>query len=382
MVNSLSSTSARRPVPVIRLAFLALLVALGQGCAPREPVRIGFLGGMSGRVADLGIAGRDAVQLALEQRNAAGGVGGRRVELLVRDDRQDAESARLAMRELIDGGSVVIIGPMTSSMATVVTPIATRAGVPIISPTVTSEALSGKDDQFFRVSTGTRLFATRSARHQLRERGARRVAATYDLDNRAFTEEWLERFRAAFIQGGGEMVAAVPFRSGGDLAHLDIARSLLAARPDSILIVANAMDSALLCQQLRKLDARIPIALSSWGATERLVELGGKAVEGVTVEQTFDRASQAPRYQAFRRAHLERFGREPGFAGVYAYEAASVVLDALERRRGDQPLKQVFLAMGRIDGLQGTFEFDAFGDVKRDAASTSVVRNGEFVVID
>jgi branched-chain amino acid transport system substrate-binding protein len=330
----------------------------------------------------MGIAGRDAVQLAVEQRNQAGGVAGRRVELLIRDDRQDPESAMRGVRELIAQGSEAIVGPMTSSMAAVVAPIATRAGVLVMGPTITSEALSGRDDQFFRNSATTRLYATRSAQYQLRASAMRRVAAVFDLGNQVFTENWLASFRAAFTQGGGEIVKALPFMSGGDVPHLDIARALLDARPDGILLVANSMDSALLCQQIRKLDARIPITLSDWGASERLVEMGGMAVEGVTVVQTFDRKSTAPRYQAFRRAYLDRFRREPGFAGVYAYEAAQVVLDALERREDGQSLKQVLLAMGPIQGLQGSFRFDAFGDVQRHAASISVVRDGEFVVVD
>jgi branched-chain amino acid transport system substrate-binding protein len=364
------------------LSLAASLATLCAGCVPEEPVRIGFVGGLSGGWADLGMAGRDAAQLAVDQRNQAGGIGGRPVELLIRDDRQDPESAERATRDLIARGSVAIVGPMTSSMAAAVVPIATRAAVLVMGPTVTSEALSGRDDQFFRVTATTRTFAARNARHQLDRGGMRRVAAAYDLANRVYTEDWLARFRQVFTEGGGEVLTPIPFLMDGQHTYQDLARRLLAVRPDGILIVANSMDSAMLCQQLRKLDARVPVTLSDWGATERLIEMGGKAVEGVTVVQTFNRGSREPRYLAFRRAFLERYRREPGSAGTYGYEAAHVVLDALERREGDQPLKKVLLAMGRIEGLQGGFGFDAYGDVARQIVSISVIRNGEFVVID
>ena len=71
-----------------RLAWLfgLLGIAVLLGCNPPEPIRLGFVGGASGRVADLGIAGRDAVLLAVEQRNREGGVAGRQIQLLIRDD--------------------------------------------------------------------------------------------------------------------------------------------------------------------------------------------------------------------------------------------------------------------------------------------------------
>ena len=70
-------------------SVITLACALGvTACTPPEPVRIGFIGGLSGRVADLGIDGRNGAVLAVELRNKAGGIKGRKVELLVEDDQQ------------------------------------------------------------------------------------------------------------------------------------------------------------------------------------------------------------------------------------------------------------------------------------------------------
>ena len=74
---------------------VAGLLALAA-CAPPEPLRLGFVGGLSGRVADLGIEGRNGAMLAVEQRNKLGGVNGRQVELVVEDDQQNVDAARMA----------------------------------------------------------------------------------------------------------------------------------------------------------------------------------------------------------------------------------------------------------------------------------------------
>jgi branched-chain amino acid transport system substrate-binding protein len=87
------ATFFRRWMTIIAIRLGVMLVAFLIGCAPPEPIRIGFVGGTSGRVADLGIAGRNGAQLAVELRNQAGGVAGRAVELLIRDNEQNPDMA-------------------------------------------------------------------------------------------------------------------------------------------------------------------------------------------------------------------------------------------------------------------------------------------------
>jgi branched-chain amino acid transport system substrate-binding protein len=351
-------------------------------CSPPEPIRIGFIAGISGRVADLGSVGRDAVQLAIEQCNQKGGIRGRTVQLIIKDDRQDPDVARQAVRELAADGVVAIVGPMTSSMAVAVVPVLNEVRIPNMSPTVTTRELSGRDDFFLRVSATTLDNASKRAAFHAKPGGMRRVAAAYDLGNRSYCESWLENFSITFKSRGGAVVAAIGFETGRGRAFLDIARDLLASEPDGVLIIANSMDSALLCQQIRKLNAAVSITLADWGATERLMELGGNAVEGVTVIQVFDRNSTASAYLAFRKAYVTRYKREPGFPGVFSYDAIQVVLTALRAQEGGQPLKKTILALGRFKGLQEDFSFDEFGDVKRSNVSISVVRNQQFVVVE
>lgn len=359
-----------------------LLCAAFAGCKPSEPIRIGFVAGISGRVADLGVTGRDAAQFAVEACNQKGGVAGRQVLLVVKDDQQQPKLAEKVVRELIAERVSAIVGPMTSDMGKAVAPIVNEAKVLMMSPTVTTEALTGLDDYFFRVTATTRYFASRNASYQIKAGRMHRLAAAYDRSNKSFTENWLANFKAAFHEGGGEILGAVGFEVVDDTTFLRIAHELLALQPDGILIVANSMDSALLCQQIRKLDTNIAITLADWGATERLLEMGGKAVEGVTVVQTFDRHSTAPRYLAFRQAYLDRFQREPGFAGVNTYDAVNVVLEAIANQKDGQSLKESVLAIRQFEGLQSRFSFDDFGDVKRPHASISIVRNGQFVVLE
>ena len=122
--------------------------------------------------------------------------------------------------------------------------------------------------------------------------------------------------------------------------------------------------------------------LADWGATERLLELGGKAVEGITVVQTFDRNSQAPRYQAFRKAYIERYQREPGLPGVHTHDAMQVVLTTLRAPKRGEGFKEALVSIEQFEGLQNSFSLDEFGDTKRGYETISTVRNNRFVVLE
>jgi branched-chain amino acid transport system substrate-binding protein len=179
------------------LVWLAVLALLGA-CSEREVIQIGFIGGVSGRVADLGIGGRNGVTLAVEMRNKSGGVAGRQIELISEDDQQDPGAARAAVGRLIERKVVAIVGPMTSAMAVAAVPLVNEARVLMISPTVTAKALAGLDDYFFRVIDSTTEYARKSADFHLTRQRSRRVAVAYDLLNQAYTESWLEDYKKTF----------------------------------------------------------------------------------------------------------------------------------------------------------------------------------------
>jgi branched-chain amino acid transport system substrate-binding protein len=361
---------------ILSLAAFTLAV----GCGERAPILVGYIGGTSGRVSDLGVAGRNGTLLAIEHRNAAGGVDGRKIELLAKDDLQSAAEGIKAAQALIDNKVDVIIGPMTSVVGVAVAPVVTQARVVAISPTVATNDLSGIDDYFFRTIASTRVLAARHAQMQL-ARGIRRVALAMDLRNASYTKSWTADFTKAFESGGGQVLLRATFESSDNVAFVELARQLTQARGDAVVLVCNSVDTALLAQQIRKIDSTVRLMTPEWAATERLIELGGKAAEGMIVAQYFDRESARPEFQAFRREYMQRFGAEPGFPGTLAYESTVIALDALAARQRGDDLKQSLLRIRKFNALLGTVEFDAFGD---SAGQTffAEVRDGKFKGIE
>lgn len=365
-------------VKLKRLLWLPVLIFVLTGCAPREPLSIGFIGGVSGRVADLGISGRNGAALAIEMRNKSGGVNGRMVELIVEDDKQEPEISKQAVTRLIDRKVEVIIGPMTSVIAMACLPLINKAEMTMVSPTVSTTKLSGIDDYFLRVISATTEYAKKSAEFHFLKQGLRRVAVAYDMRNQAYTESWLKDYTSAFIAHGGAVVTAEQFVSSNEIDFALLAGRLLVDKPDAVLIIANSVDTAMLAQQVRKIDSSVFLTTSEWAATERLTELGGKAIEGMAIAQFLDRDSKAPAFLALRKAYLERFAVEPSFGALAGFDAANVVLDALAEKKQGQTVKQAILGHGVYSGAQSEIRFDATGDATRDTFMF-IVRDGVYV---
>lgn len=364
----------------MRAWWLCVLTLLGvASCGQHETIKIGFIGGTSGRGADLGIAGRNAVQLAVDQVNQRGGIGGRKVELLIRDDEQRPEQARRRYRELTDAHVRGVIGPMTSSMCQAVLPLANDSRTLTVTPTCTANDFAGLDDYLIRVVATARVFATLAARYHYEHFGVRKAAIVLDHGNKVFTESWAGDFQSSFESLGGKLGARINFVSGDNASLAAAAAAALAASPDVVVLVANAVDAALLVREIRKRSPAIRITSSEWAASERFIELAGAAAEGIVMSQFFDRESVYAGYLAFRRAYLDRFGEEPGFGSIAAHDAATVLFGALARA-GDGDLKAVTMAIREFPGLQNTIALDASGDATREMVFTEV-RGGRFVTV-
>jgi branched-chain amino acid transport system substrate-binding protein len=374
-------TPLTNPNRLIRLALRAVvglgLCSLLAACSPPPPIKLGFLGGLSGKFSDLGIATRNGALLSIEIANAAGGIDGRKLSLVEMDDKQDNVAAFQAMAELDAQGVVGVIGPSTSSMAVAVTPFANEKHLLLIAPTATTNVLSNKDDYFFR-SVGDAAHYGIAAAQRHFALGIRRAALVQDLANKDYTENWGTPYAQTFTALGGTITTVEHFTSTQKPDYQSLAQQMVKSRPELIVTVASSSDSALIAQRVKGIAPTIRLAGAGWASTERLIELGGAAVEGMLFEQYFYRFDPSPGFQSFLKAYRERFRAEPGFGAVLAYDATQLMLAGLRQTHGaKEGLKDAVLATGSVDGAQDKVTVDAFGDAVR-PVYFGVVKNGAF----
>lgn len=345
-----------------------------------ELIQVGMVASLTGRTADIGVAARDGAMLAVEQVNASCGVQGQPVELIVRDVGNDPDQARLVVKELTSKGVFASVGPVLSSMAIVMAPLADEAGMLLLSPTVSTNLLNDKDDLFMRIYPRCRDTSHTLAEYAYQQQH-RRFVVIADQSNKAFTDPWKECFKERFEALGGEVTLSVNYVAGADQSFHDLTQQALQTKPDSLLILGSAIDAAMIAQQVAKAQVALSLFVSEWSFTRDLLAHGGRAVEGVTLFHTFNEQSQNERFLKFVDAFVTRFGRKPSFPAVHSYDATKLVLAGLQQgARSGNALKQELLQIEEFEALQSTFHLDRFGDVDRTLYLTGV-RNGEFLVL-
>jgi branched-chain amino acid transport system substrate-binding protein len=356
-----------------------VLLACGvcmTGCQPKKNLQLGFIGGLSDRNSDNGQSGLNGVILAVEQFNRTGGVDGRMVELIAKDDAQNKQTAANSTQEMVAAKVEAVIGPFTSGMAEVIVPITGAAGIFQISPTITSMSFYGKDDNLFRINRTTRDNAQDYAKVML-NLGQKHTSVAYDTRNLNFTQSWLKEFRDAVTAAGSSLAAEVPYESSPDADFSKVVKSMLVGQPDSLFFISGALDVARLAQQARKQAPQLPIGASEWASTEQLLELGGDVVQGLLIVQNFNNRDESQRFKEFSDAYFKRFQRNPGYSSVSAYDAATVVLTGLQKQTKDESLKSAVMRSGPYQGLQQSITFDANGDTRRQVFFTQI-RNGRY----
>ncbi|MEP3112969.1 ABC transporter substrate-binding protein [Nisaea sp.] len=363
--------------PYVLTPAVAMFLLQLAACGDPEVIRLGFVGRLEGRASEISIASFNAVRMAVDARNEAGGINGRQIRVFVRDDHGTAEGGAEAARSLISEGVEAIIGPNLSVVAGGMVPVINEAEIVAISPTVASQYFVGQDDYFYRINSSTREVAKSYAKHCI-DAGHQKVAIGFDGKNQLYSMNLIHAFDEAFTALGGTLIEFREFNSTirGDIPRLAI--ELSDSNPDALILLANAVDTALLAQQIRKHDTEVALLASQWATSDSLLTLGGGAIDGITLLQAYDGFDKSERYIAFGDSYSARFQSSPRFASIAAYDGVTVLFSVIENLAEDESIKSSIDAIGRFQGLQQIVEFDDFGDSTR-KITTITVQEGKFI---
>src|SRR6058998_2931021 len=141
----------RSVLPLFAITLLCL--AALQGCAKRETeIKVGEYGSLTGSTATFGISSKNGIELYVDNLNVQGGIGGKKIHVLVEDDQSKPEEAATAVNKLIaQDGVVAVLGEVASSRSLAAAPICQSAGVPMISPSSTNPKVTQVGDFVFRM---------------------------------------------------------------------------------------------------------------------------------------------------------------------------------------------------------------------------------------
>jgi branched-chain amino acid transport system substrate-binding protein len=363
-----------RPTARLSSGLLGLLLAAAAFAA--EPIRIGQYGAFTGKDADFGIAARKGVILAFEEANAAGGVLGRPVELVLADNQSKlGESATIAKKFVARDKVVAVLGANMSTHSLEAAPVFQTAKVPMIAITSTNPRVTELGDYIFRVCFIDPFQGTALAKFAYHTLKLRRVAVITSVNN-AYSVGLSRNFREQFTALGGTVVAEQRHNEGDKDFRAQLT-AIKAAGADGILHSANYTEGALIAKQARALGFAGPLlGGDAWEGPE-LVAIGGAAVEGSYYSTHASNESSAPAMQDFVKRYQARWGELPNSTTTLGYEAAILLFDALKRAGSTdgKALRDAIAATRDFPGVTGGITIDE----KRNASKPAMivtVRNG------
>lgn len=252
-------------------AILCMSIAALTACSDSPPILIGFSGQLTGKISDLGVHGRNGAMLAIEKINSTGGINGRTLKLLAKDDENTPEGALKADKALFRAGVVAIIGHMTSSQTVAAMPFINQKGIVVISPTTSTPELSKKQDSFFRVVVENSTRSKELADYAHSALDIDTVVTVADTNNKSYSLSFVNNFNTNFEQLNGKVLKNITYSSTQSTSWNNVINTLIESKPDAVLLICPAQDAVSLVQRIRSADLNIQILSTGWAYTEKLL---------------------------------------------------------------------------------------------------------------
>ncbi len=362
-----STTCLLTPVVVVALLL--------SSCAKKtESIKIGEFACLTGKDATFGQSQHKGILLALEEINTAGGVLGRKIEVISEDNQSKAGESATAAKKLLSRDKVIaILGEVTSSRSLEVAPLAQSAKIPMIASGATNPAVTQKGDYVFRVCFIDDFQGTVMAKFALTDLKAKKVATLTSVSS-AYSVGLAKYFKETFVAGGGTVVAEQKF-SEGDKDFSGQLTAIKAANVDAVFVPGYYTEAALMARQARSLGLMMPLFGGDGWESEKLLEIGGGALNGTYYSTHFTPENKEPAVVEFVKKFKSRWSNEtPDAYAALGYDALYVLVDAIRRSGATEgpKLRDAIATTKNFSGASGVTTLDKDRNASKPATIIAV----------
>ncbi|WP_416183338.1 MAG: Peripla-BP-6 domain-containing protein [Pseudolactococcus raffinolactis] len=359
---------------IIAVASLAALSLAGCGAAPGgnsaaskgteigKTFKLGYDLELSGGVAAYGNAGKNGANLAVDEINKAGGINGKQITVISKDNKSDNAEAATVVSNLINNDKVnAVIGSMTSGAVKSMTPNVTKGAVPLVTPAGTDDTLTvtnGKvNDYIFRSTFQDSYQGKVLANYTTNELKAKKVVLYYD-NSSDYAKGIAKSFEKTYT---GKIVDKVSFQSGDKDFQATLSK-IKSEDYDAIVMPGYYNETGLITKQARELGIEQPILGGDGFADPTFITLAGDAaatnvyyVSGYSAKALANETTTK-----FIAAYQAKYKSEPSMFDALAYDAVYMVKQAAEDTKAKTSV-DVKDGLAKLKGFKG-----ATGDITVD----------------
>ena len=351
---------------MLRAGLLAAALIVGFAvAASAETIKIGVFGPLTGDAAATGASEKEAVDLAIKDKNAAGGIRGKQIEAVYADDAGKPEEAvNVAKRLTARDNVVIMIGSISSPASLAASQVAAQSQTAqiVVSGTAQKITTQGNKWVFRSPVPDTKLAGDLADFIAEKFPNVKKVGFLYVNDD--FGRGGFEKFKIGAAKHGIQIVAEERY-ARGDLDFTAQLGRIKASQAQALVEWSRYTEGALVAKQFVQMNMKMPRFGCDGVAIPKYVELGGDAVNGVFYMTHYSSATTAniPAAQKFIAKIKAAYGKVANAYHSEAYDAATMALLAIENA-GSEDRAKIRDALSKVsfDSTRGPFKFDEKGD--------------------
>ncbi|WHZ12312.1 MAG: ABC transporter, substrate-binding protein (cluster 4, leucine/isoleucine/valine/benzoate) [Burkholderiaceae bacterium] len=371
------------------LAFATAFAATANAA----DVKIGVAEALTGGAAQYGISIRHGFELATDEINAAGGVNGNKLQLVVEDDQGKKEEAINVFKKLIFQDKVLMVfGPTLSNSAQAADPVAQAAKTVAFGTSNTADGITSIGDYVFRNSVTEADVLPETLRVAVKHAHIKKVAVMYGNDD-VFTKSGYDNFKKA-LEAAHIPVTTTETFAKGDVDFKAQLTKIKATNPDAIVLSALLAEGAPIMVQARQLGINVPFIGGNGMNSVKIFDLAKGASNDLYVGSPWSASNDSPENVKFMKAFEAKFKTQPDQFAAQSYDAMHIMVQALKtiKLNGDLAAERTALrdALPSVKwtGATGAFQFHRATDKAgkpagydaQQTAIVSVTKDGKFVI--
>lgn len=335
-------TAAVRPMPP------------GEGVtATGDTIKIGLVASMTGDNKPWGEDSYEGAKMAVAEFNAAGGLNGKKVELLMQDSASKPDQAKLAAEKLLSDGVIAIDGEVSSGNTIQIAKSAFPKAVPVVAIGATRTDLTKEGAHVFRVCYTDDVQGPVMAKFAYDKLGLRKMAVMTDT-NLPYSQGLSASFIEKFKQLGGEIVHEAKYSSTEPPQYSGQLTELKAKQPDGLFLSGYFTEVGPIAQQARAAGITVPLLGGDGWDSPTILTSGGDAIIGGYFANHYNNADNRPQVTEFlKKWKAAHGGKIPNTTmGALGYDAVSLTLDALKRATSPNS-KALMVALENTENFPG-----------------------------